>query len=309
MFFLVGLGGCLGGEKPLRPDAATVVRPDPCLELARRFAPSAGPVRSATTARSALAEAQALADKGDWREAESRFLQALTEDPSLGLAHLGLAESLGYLGEDPERRRRHLGAAVLDLPNNPRAQEGFAFALEAAGDRAGALRQLRCALARKPTATDARHHAARLALSLEGPDEAQALLDPLLDAPGPQHLLLAAEIRIAKQDASGAADAVERAARLAKSAPLFRRAAEAWARADAPDRERAAREEAERLDPAPTRDLRPLPDARVPRRPRSSGRGSAGRPTSGRGSRDDRRRGQRRRRRSSGDRARPGPPH
>lgn len=272
VFWLAGLAssGCPASERTVSrsfDDPLPLLRPsgDPCLALPEHLAPASGtPVTDAAGARAALVRAGRLAQADDWPAAERAYSAALSLDPELGLAHLGLAESLEHTGGSAERRRDHLARALVDLPKNPRAHVRFADALVGSGDRVGGLVHFRCALALKEGLRDARRRAARLALELDGPSAAKPIAAPLLSgSPEPPDWVLAAEIHAADGQPEEAARSMEKAAEQSGSAVLWRRAATLWDRALRPDAAANARTQADAIDPPSRRAMRALPPSRA----------------------------------------------
>lgn len=259
---------CPGSTEPVRgssrPDATQpAARRDPCLERPRRLAAPETAPWDTNQARDAFDRGTRLEASGEWGAAERAYAAAVELWPGFGLAHLRLAEALAYTGGSARQRVAHLSAALLDLPRNPRAHVRLADALEETDDAPGALVHLGCALALDGRLDDARRHAVRLALELEGPAAAEARLDPLLHTgPSASDWIVASDVYAAGGNLDGAADAMQKAAQTAKSAPLYRRAAGLWERAQNPERAEAAKDRADALDPPERRKMRPLRPSR-----------------------------------------------
>lgn len=138
----------------------------------------------------------------DLPKASALLDSALARSPRDGLAHLGQADARYQLG-DYRRALLHARAAQPLLPDSARAVLVEAFALRAAGDRAGALAAYRAGLVRHPR--DWMLHAGLADVLMEAGDPAAALAaaDQAVRLSGSDSNALAIRRRIAGQMGSG----------------------------------------------------------------------------------------------------------
>lgn len=263
----LALAGCASSPEPRARVADRPDVPERCLAEPRAHADLApGRPRSFLAAHEAFSEGQSAQAAGDMEAARAAFERAVTADPTHGLARIALAEAHWRTDNDAEAIRAHLAAAVLLLPENPRAHLRFADASAELGDLDAAVTHWRCALTLKPGLPAAHVALARHLLGAENPEEAEAhVRAALAEEPSDyrHHVLLAQALEgQARLDAAAAATA--RAAELVgRSAPLYRRAASLFDRAGAPERADRMRALADEIDPPrERRDLRPLRKAR-----------------------------------------------
>lgn len=268
--------GC--AAPPRARPATEVVVPSACLVHPQRFAQlDLSQPRSFLRAHEAFARGRERMEAQEMAEAQAEFEQAVKADPSHGLARIALAETHWLTDNDVQVIRRHLAAAVVLLPENPRAHLRFADVSAELNDSEVAIQHYECALALSPGL--ARAHAQlgaqlmRAGRLAEAEEQLRAALK--IEPEEYRHRIVLSQILEAEARPKDAAAEVERAAKLVKtSAALFRRAARLYDAAPAPadaDRMRAA---ADALDPpAEARELRPLRKARpAPKRRRSKRR-------------------------------------
>lgn len=213
-----------------------------------------------------------LATSGDHAAAQEAFERAVRADPMHGLAHLALADTHLYTDNDQSKMHQHLAAAVVLLPENPRAQLKYAE-LESDRDNAeAAIRHWQCALALKPGLADAHYGLARVFLRTAKPAAAEKEVRAAIatDTKNVRFQMLLADVLEAKGEPLGAAKAAEAAAEIVESsAALYRRAGTLYAAAGDEDAASRVRRVADRIDPpAEERDLRPLRKARKKRKRR-----------------------------------------
>ncbi len=222
--------------------------------------------RSYSAAHVAFVRGEAAEAEGDLQAARTAYAQAVTADPSHGLARLALAEAHWATDNDLERIQRHLAAAVVLLPRNPRAHLRFADASAQRDQPEIAQIHYLCAVELQPDLPTAHAQLARHALGADKPaDATRHVRQALSSTPGNYryHLLLADSLK-AQGRLQPAAEAAEQAAKLvARSAALYRKAARLYEDAGSNDDATRLRRVADELDPPPAaRKLRPLRKAR-----------------------------------------------
>jgi tetratricopeptide (TPR) repeat protein len=202
-----------------------------------------------------------LAQTGNHFAAIEAFDKALTDDPYQGLTHLAAAESHLFTDNDASKMRNHLTTAVLLLPQNPRAHSRLADYLAEIGEADAAITHWRCALALKPSLTEARLNLGRYLLTLDRAPEAEMELRAIDGGPtDPVVLALVGDALTKQGKLPEAAQAIEEAAkRSGPSATLLRKAADLYDAAKNRLSARRVRAQADRIDPPPReRKMRPL---------------------------------------------------
>lgn len=244
------------------PESPKTGPQDICLVYPQQHANLKAGRRNGPQAHGIFEKAHALAEAGEHSAALSEFDNALAADPYHGLSHLGAAESHLYTDNDVNEMRRHLAAAVILLPTNPRAHLRLAELAIELRDRALALTHLRCALQLKPTYAEARFMLARQLAASDRNSEAEIELTSVINT-GYEVVssrVLMAQVLEAQGRLLEAAQQIEAAARHVRtSAALYRRAAKLYVAADSPLFARRMKRLADRLDPPPrARRMRPL---------------------------------------------------
>ncbi len=218
--------------------------------------------RNYRLAKARFDEGVALQSQGLHAEALERFQKAVGEDPTFGLAHLEAALSHLYTDNAHEALLKHLSAAIVLMPRNPRAQLQFAQLQKELGAPKLAEQHFGCAVELNPTLAPAHESLARLLLNEGRVAEAErrARVAVRLAPMKTTYRVLLADILTRRQQWTEAGAEVELAAQqVGRSAALYRRAAQLFAKGGAytdADRLRAV---ADRIDPPPERrKLRPL---------------------------------------------------
>ncbi len=247
---------------PDSPETPKAQVEDPCLVYPTRWAKiSVQGTRNAAAAQAELDRGLELAKMGDHVGALEAFDRALAADPYHALTHLATAESHLFTDNDTAVMRSHLATAVLLLPENPRAHSKLADFLAEIGESETALTHWRCALALKPSYSEARLHLARHLLALHRPAEAEEELRTIeAGLTDVTVLALLGDALAAQGKLLEGAQAVEEAAKRAgASAALLRKAGDMYEAANSPLSARRVRAKADRIDPPPTeRKMRPL---------------------------------------------------
>lgn len=236
---------------------------DPCTRSPRRWAQlDPGAPRRFSVAKPAFERGLALQQDGRHREARSAFKEAVSADPTFGLAHLEAGISHLFTDNAKGPMTTHLAAAVLLLPQNPRAHFRFAQVQQETGAPGVAEVHYRCALGLAPNYAPAHEALARLLLTRARLDDAEhhARTATALAPSEVTYRVLLAEVLTRKKRWLEAAVEVERAARqVSRSAALFRRAGDLYAEGGSDAQAARMRSQADILDPPPTRrTLRPL---------------------------------------------------
>lgn len=263
---VISLVGCATSAEG--PNVSTEVAvPARCLEHPKAIAHlPADETRSYSAAHAAYVRAEAAEAKGDMQAAREAYAEAVTADPSHGLARLALAEAHWATDNDLERIQRHLAAAVVLLPRNPRAHLRFADACAQLDLAEIARTHWSCAIELKADLPTAHAELARYALTAGKPAEATRHIRSALgsDAKNYRYHLLLADSLQAEGEARPAAHAAEQAAVLVgRSAALYRKAARLHEDANSTDDADRLNRIADEIDPPPEgRKLRPLRRAR-----------------------------------------------
>jgi len=141
-----------------------------------------------------VAEAEALAAGGREDEALAILTRAIERNPTLGVAHIAMADIYSSRGEYVEAERSYATAARVE-PSNFKAQFKHGLTLHLLDRVAEAIRAYLRALALKPDDFEANLNIATAYLQLDGPKQAAAYamravsLDP---SSGPAHANLGA---------------------------------------------------------------------------------------------------------------------
>lgn len=213
-----------------------------------------------------------LFDSGDYQAALEAFARAVQLDPMHGLAQLALAQAHLYTDNDHPKMFSALASAVQLLPRNPRAHMRYASLAADAQETDVAIQHFECAIALKPTTTEARYAIAKQYLKKGRAEDAEKQIRLALetDPKNAQAHVLLGDVLEAKGQPRAAAESVEKAARMIeKSAVLYRRAGGLYEVAGAEAEAARVRRVADQIDPPKEkRDLRPLRKARKKRRRR-----------------------------------------
>lgn len=241
--------------------------PTACVRHARAiYTPDPNAARKFLVAHEAFSTGETAAEAGDYATARSHFEAAVGADPQFGLGHLALAEAMLFTDHTPDQRQRHLAAAVVLLPDNPRAHLLFAGASAEIEAHEVAERHWRCALKLKPSLVEAHAELARhyLAHGQAPKAEKEARAALALEGDKYGHFVLLGRALEAQGRSKAAGAALEQAAeKVGRSAALYRQAARLYENGNAEDDAARMRAVADRLDPpSRPRDLRPLRKAR-----------------------------------------------
>ena len=259
--------GWLAGSRPNAappPGQARLPQPsNPCVSAPLKTAkiPNSA-ARDFRQAKRAFDRGLRRQEEGRHAEALEEFQRAVTADPTFGLAHLEAAVSHMYTDNAENKMLRHLSAAVVLLPKNPRAHLRYGQFQKEHGAMDLAERHLDCALDLAPELADAHEAMARLFLQQDRTAEAErrARSAVALAPTETTYRVLLADILSRRDRFKEAGVEVEQAARqVGRSAALFRKAAALYAQGGADDEAQRMRAAADKLDPPPTpRKYRPL---------------------------------------------------
>ncbi len=234
---------------------------DPCLDHPKTVATISGG-GNYEAAAAELDKGLAAQEAGDPMLAQEHLQKAVEIDPGLGLAYLTLAEVQLFLGTYPDERAQNAARAILLLPENPRAQLRYAETQRELENGTVAALHARCAVQRRPDYAEAHQLVARIERDANRLPSALVAAKEVTRLSPDDHTrwVLRAEIEEAMGNFKDAAHSMKKAAEgVAKSAPLFRRAAELATKAGDSKGAQRLQTEADRLaPPPPERKLRPL---------------------------------------------------
>ena len=260
---LLGLNGAERDHQSLDASAATPEDLGPCVSEPLRTARiDRSQPRDFGRAKTAFDRGLTLQERGEHAEALVAFKKAVGADPTFGLAHLEAALSHLYTDNAHDALLSHLSAAVVLMPRNPRAQLQYARLQRELGESRLAETHFDCAVQISPALAPAHESLARLLLTQGRVEEAEqrARAAVGLQPTETTYRVLLADILTRREQWNEAGKEVELAARqVGRSAALFRRAAQLFARAGAEQDAQRMRAMADEIDPPPAkRRLRPL---------------------------------------------------